>query len=58
LQIPYQVHIMPTSALHLGTHIVQVAGVESAALVVLPKTAGAFIKAYVPERCQSPVVLV
>jgi hypothetical protein len=49
---------MPTSAMHLGPHIVQVAGVESAALVVLPKTAGAFIKAYVPERCQSPVVLV
>jgi hypothetical protein len=56
--VPFQVHIVPTSLLHLGAHIVECAGAASAALVVLPKTASAFIKGYVAERCPQPVLLV
>lgn len=59
-QIPYQVHIVPTgfTLLHLGAHVVQCAGAESAGLVVLPKASSTFLKTYVSERCQVPVVLV
>lgn len=57
LQIPYQVHILPTSMLHLGASIVQCAAVESAAVVVLPKAASAFITNYMKGHFEGPVVL-
>lgn len=56
--MPYQVHIVPTNVLHLAAHIVELAGVESAALLMLPKAANAFVAGYVMERCPQPLVLV